>query len=524
METLPTYIELAIRLQQVDEDRYRTVASAPDGATATGTFILPFSKTEIDNFVLRVGRQRLPVRSYRSEQMAEARDFGSRLFEALMVDDVRDVFHATRAVADRSDEGVRITLCLAGAPELMNLPWEFLYERPRFLAQSIYSPIVRSLDLKQVRSPHPLELPLRVLCMISAPTGFDTLDVDHEKAKVLSALEPLCRTGWVTIDWLQRGTLRELDEAISHNPGFHVFHYIGHGGYDARSEGGILLLENERGGAQEVSGEELGLLMQDERCLRLAVLNSCEGARSSRLDPFSGVASSLVQYGIPAVVGMQFEITDEAAVAFSSRLYASLARGSSIDAALTQARRAIFAAGNDIEFGTPVLFLRGADAQLFEVFEDHQQSEVDLVRDDPQPIDEREDEDPPIEEWNEPVEEWVEPLGASTWQVPSYLAWLPRPWQELLFELRWNRREVWWRWSNRWSNRQWAGRFIVLFVLGTLVTTIFGDENTPGDRENILGTILTWIGFLGLIWVGCRAMAARFRRLRHWWTGDRGSR
>jgi len=522
METLPTYIELAIRFQKADGDRYRTVASAPDGATATGSFALPFSKTEIDNFVLRVGRQRLPVRSYRSEQMAEARDFGSRLFEALMVDDVRDVFHATRAVADQSDEGVRITLCLADAPELMNLPWEFLYERPRFLAQSIYSPIVRSLDLKQIRSPHPLELPLRVLCMISAPSEFDTLDVEHEKAKVLNALAPLCRAGWVTIDWLERGTLRELDEAISHSPGFHVFHYIGHGGYDPRSEGGILVLENERGGAHEVSGDELGLLMQDERCLRLAVLNSCEGARGSRLDPFSGVASSLVQYGIPAVVGMQFEITDEAAIAFSSRLYTSLARGFSIDAALTQARRAIFAAGNDIEFGTPVLFLRGADAQLFEVFEEHEQPELD--QHDPQPVDELEAEDSSDGGWSEPVEDWVEPLEASTWRVPTYLVWLPRPWQELLFELRWNRREVWWRWSNRWSNRQWAGRFFVLFVIGTLVTTIFGDENTAGDRETILGAILTWGALLGLIWVGFRAMAARVRRLRHWWTGDRGPR
>jgi CHAT domain len=524
METLPTYIELAIRLQQVDGDRYRTVASAPDGATATGAFVLPFSKTEIDNFVLRVGRRRLPVRSYRSAQMEEARNFGSRLFEALMVDDVRDVFHATRAVADQADEGVRITLCLADAPELMNLPWEFLYERPRFLAQSIYSPVVRSLDLKQVRSPHPLELPLRVLCMISAPSGFDTLDVEHEKAKVLNALAPLCDAGRVTIDWLQHGTLRELDEAISHSPGFHVFHYIGHGGYDPRSEGGILVLENEQGGAHEVSGEELGLLMQDERCLRLAVLNSCEGARSSHLDPFSGVASSLVQYGIPAVVGMQFEITDEAAIAFSSRLYASLARGSSIDAALTQARRAIFAAGNDIEFGTPVLFLRGADAQLFEVFENHQQPELDLVQHEPQQAYELEGEDSPDGEWSEPVEDWFEPLEPSTWQVPSYLAWLPRPWQELLFELRWNRREVWWRWSNRWSNPQWVRRFIALFVLGTLVATIFGDESTPGAPGNILGVILTWIGFLGLIWVGCRALAARFRRLRHWWMGDRESR
>lgn len=97
------------------------------------------------------------------------------------------------------------------------------------------------------------------------------------------------------------------------------------------------------------------------------MLNSCEGTRSSHVDPFSGAAASLVHHGVPAVIGMQFEITDAAAIAFANRLYASLARNFPVDAALAQARRSIFAAGNDIEFGTPVLFLRGKDAHLFDL-------------------------------------------------------------------------------------------------------------------------------------------------------------
>lgn len=101
--------------------------------------------------------------------------------------------------------------------------------------------------------------------------------------------------------------------------------------------------------------------------MRLAVLNSCEGARTSHVEPFSGVAARLVECGVPAVVGMQFEITDDAAITFSERFYTSLAQGFPVDAALAQARKAIFAAGSDIEFGTPVLFLRGADARLFDI-------------------------------------------------------------------------------------------------------------------------------------------------------------
>lgn len=510
----PIYDELNIRIQPREGNRYHTLASAPDGSTASGTFVLPFNETEVDNFVLRVGRQRLPVRSYRSAQMEEAKRFGSRLFEALMVDDVRDVFRSARAVAERSQKGLRVTLCLTDAPELMEIPWEFLYEKPRFLAQSIYSPVVRSLDLGEVPAPHPLNLPLSVLGMISSPRGFGTLDVEAEKEKLVSALSPLCERGAVTIDWLESGTLRELDEAISRNQSIHVFHYIGHGAYDKRADGGILALEDEYGEPHEVSGEELGLLLQDERGLRLAVLNSCEGARSSHLDPFSGVGSSLVQYGIPAVIGMQFEITDEAAIAFASRLYASLAQGFPVDAALAQARRSIFAAGNDIEFGTPVLFLRGADAQLFEVIDSspadryEPPSEAYLPPPEPSII----SPDPEVE----PVEHAAEQRNATpAWMKNLFgfsinLWWIPKPWRD------WLTANV----LNRFTNGKLALFFVALFILGTLVGTIFGHETASGSRQSAPATVLLVISFFGLIWVGLRVAAKRLRRLRDWWTGQ----
>ena len=133
------------------------------------------------------------------------------------------------------------------------------------------------------------------------------------------------------------------------------------------TESGILVLEDSRGQPNEVTGDDLAGYMQDEKSLRLVVLNSCEGARASHVDPFSGVASALLRCGIPAVIGMQAEITDEAAVTFSDRLYTALAQGFPIDAALAQSRRAIVAAGKDVEFGTPVLFMRVADGRIFEI-------------------------------------------------------------------------------------------------------------------------------------------------------------
>ncbi len=496
-EQVPSYDEFSIRIQPGEDDSYQVLASAPDGSTASGMFTLPFTEAELDNFVLRVGRQRVTVRGYRSAQMEEAKRFGTRLFEALMVDGVRDVFRAARGAAESHRKGLRVTMCLTDVPELMGVPWEYLYERPRFLAQSIYSPVVRSLDLAEVRMPHPVELPLNVLGMVSRPNGLATLDVEREKEKLALALVPLVERGLVTLDWLELGTLGQLDQAIGRASEVHVFHYVGHGAYDMRTDGGILVLEDSRGEPHEVTGEELGSLLQDERSLRLAVLNSCEGARSSHVDPFSGVASSLVQYGIPAVIGMQFEITDEAAIAFASRLYTSLAEGYPVDAALAQARRSIFAAGNDIEFGTPVLFLRGADAHLFDLTEPAPPELADSVA--------TELDQPPLAEFSPEYEiapangvgSYSDPPLVDDWDPP-----LPPPPESFLsrFKPRFG-------WpipkQRRVSNVQLAKWSVTAIVIGTVLVAIFGHDDPGFDGRDWADLIVT-VGSIGLLWVVVR--------------------
>jgi WD40 repeat protein len=364
---IPSYDELKLRIGRGPEGGYQLVAIGPDDSTASRGFALPFDETQLDNFVLRVGRPRRGVRAFRSSQREEAKRFGSQLFDALVAGPVAEVYLGARRVAEQNERGLRVTLYLTDVPELMEVPWEFLYERPSFLSQSIYTPLVRSLDLKTVRPPRKLTLPLRILGLVSRPQGFETLDVDREKMKLGEALSALEDAGNVELRWLERATLSELNRAIAAPDDVHVVHYIGHGAYDERTDGGILVLETAQGGPHEVTGEEFGSLLQDEHSLRLVVLNSCEGARGSHVDPFSGVASSLVEHQIPAVIGMQFEITDEAAITFAEGLYTALAHGFPVDAALAQGRKAIFAAGNDIEFGTPVLFLRAADARLFDL-------------------------------------------------------------------------------------------------------------------------------------------------------------
>jgi hypothetical protein len=66
-------------------------------------------------------------------------------------------------------------------------------------------------------------------------------------------------------------------------------------------------------------------------------------------------------------MAMQFEISDQAAISLAHEFYGAVADGYPVDAALAEARKAVFAAGNVVEWGTPVLYLRAPDGRIFDV-------------------------------------------------------------------------------------------------------------------------------------------------------------
>jgi hypothetical protein len=364
---MPEYDAIRIRLERLgpDSDEYRVHAATAIGET-TGTFTVPVSHLELENLVLRMSRPRTGVRGPGSVELQTVRRFGSDLFSALFTGAVRDLYRDGLANARLSHKGLRITLGLTDTPELMDLPWEYLYEKPDFISISTWTPVVRYLELPRSRPPIEVTPPLRVLALVSSPSDAQTLDVARERHKLEQALSEATKRGAAEIHWVERATLSELLRALRRND-FHVFHYIGHGVYDSTIGDGVLLFEDEAGKSRRVSGDQLGTMLADETTLRLAVLNACEGARASTSDPFAGVATSLVEREIPAVVAMQFEITDEAAITFADEFYAAIADGYPVDSALAEARRLIYANGNETEWATPVLFMRVPDGRIFDV-------------------------------------------------------------------------------------------------------------------------------------------------------------
>jgi hypothetical protein len=217
--------------------------------------------------------------------------------------------------------------------------------------------------------------PISVLVMISSPSDFPQLDVDAEWNRINLALGNLSRRGLVSLTRLSNASLASLQQPLRQGQ-HHIFHFVGHSGFDEQSQDGALVLEDADGRGRLVTGQDLGVMLSGHHSLRLVVLNSCEGARGSVSDPFSGIAQSLVRQSIPAVIAMQFEISDLAAITFAQELYAAIADGYPVDTAVSESRRAIFASGNDVEWATPVLYMRSPDGRLFEVGDSASRSDV----------------------------------------------------------------------------------------------------------------------------------------------------
>jgi hypothetical protein len=266
------------------------------------------------------------------------------------------------------DAGLRIRLRFSDCPELAELPWEYLYdrERNRFLCLSDRTPLVRYLEVVDSVRVVPVTPSLRILVVIANPSDLQQLDSEQEWSNVTAALSELTQQGRVEVVRLEEPTLGALHRQLR-GGNYHIFHFIGHGAFDPYSARGMLAMEDEHGRARLVAGDDLGMLLHDHRSLRLAVLNSCEGSRGDRSDPFSGTAQSLIQQGIPAVVAMQFEISDDAAITFGHVFYEAIADGYPLDAATAEARKAIYAEGNLTEWGTPVLYLRAPDGRIFDI-------------------------------------------------------------------------------------------------------------------------------------------------------------
>ncbi|MGB0383595.1 MAG: CHAT domain-containing protein [Ardenticatenaceae bacterium] len=347
------------------------VLNSPAGEPR-GAFKLPFGGAQLKSFFQMVSC------GGESGGLA-AVNFGEQLFSALFEGKVRDCLVRSLDAAERQGKGLRIRLRLNDVPELATLPWEYLRDPvgQNFLVLSDQTPIVRYLELSATEQPLELVRPLRILMVIANPLDLSPLDAEDEWQKVQKALEALQHRGLVEIHRLASGTLAELQNQLRKDE-YHILHFIGHGipsspnvrggkmGAAGGRRGGLAFVD-EKGFSDLVSASKLATLLHDHRSLRLVLLNACDAGRAAVDNPFAGTAQRLVQQGLPSVIAMQSAVSDEAAITLTHEFYQALAIGRPVDAALAEARKAIFTRVNKLEWATPVLFMRAPDGKLFEI-------------------------------------------------------------------------------------------------------------------------------------------------------------
>jgi hypothetical protein len=346
-----------------------TVLHSPAGE-ARDLLHFPFDELMLQNHLkdlqLALLRSGGAYRQLLSTEQQAVQSFGKALFDSLLHGEVRSRYDVSQTRAAQSGQGLRMKLRIL-PPELSVLPWEFLFDsrQSEYICLSTNTPVIRYVEVPQPLQPLSIKLPLRILGMTSSPQGLIQLDTKREMQRLVEATKELQSHGLIDLTWIHGQTWRDLQRQMRSGP-WHIFHFIGHGGFDRGSDEGIIALADEDGQMSLLHATELGRLLADHRTLRLVFLNACEGARGSSIDIFSSTASILVRRGIPAVLAMQYEITDRAAIEFSRAFYESLAEGYPVDASVAEARKSVsLAIANTLEWGTPVLYMRSPDGILF---------------------------------------------------------------------------------------------------------------------------------------------------------------
>jgi hypothetical protein len=299
-------------------------------------------------------------------------EIGADLYRSVFQGQVRSLLDKSRGQLEKStDLGIRLKIKLDPNDEetgaLADLPWELLCdsETEDFFALSRQTSLVRYLDVPRSSQPILFTPPLRILAVGASPHGLPPLDLAAEERD----LQELDRSSsGVEVRFLGHASAGAVRTALAGDT-YNVLHFMGHGTFDRASGEGMLVFEGEDGAPDLVSGRAFATKLRDLRSLGVVVLNACNTARAGQQgggNPFRGVATALVQGGVPAVVAMQRPISDRAAISFSTALYRHLARGDSIDEALTEGRQAIHSAKPDsFEWATPVLFLRIPEGNVF---------------------------------------------------------------------------------------------------------------------------------------------------------------
>lgn len=294
------------------------------------------------------------------------RETGAALFDWLLPPPLEAHLRIAWDRALQAGQGLRLRLSI-DAPELAVWPWELLHDpaRDHTFAISPTTLLVRFFDQAAAfgapAAPR-AELPLDLLLVLPAAAELDLTHERHSVEAVAATMPHALRVHALT------GVVTRSDLADALLLGdYDIVHFSGHGTFlDGR---GYVALNRPDGTSDWVHSGALARLAVNYSSIKLVVLNVCSSGRADDGRAFQGLAPQMVRYGVPAVVAMQYPITDEAATAFAREFYKRLIQGADagqVDVAVAYARSMLSVLFPGARaWATPVLYTHAADGVIY---------------------------------------------------------------------------------------------------------------------------------------------------------------
>ncbi|MBE2220601.1 MAG: CHAT domain-containing protein [Anaerolineae bacterium] len=329
------------------------------------------------------------ARENQLETEADNIELGEKLYETLFDPAHQSDFISIYDKAIQKDKPLLIQLEIDEIvlTEVAAYPWEFM-RTPKQPGKPIIwlatNPHI-AFSRRRIYGREPLKLQanevLRIALVVSDPPEGDLGKVEY--LTVIDTLKELANNkrfellDVIGIDKDDPAVPDKIDQITRNNPD--ILHFIGHGR--------VIRKENKDG--QDIEVGELALVddITDEPfwvnadyfCnllsskTGLVILQSCDSGTLSRERAFVGVASSISQQNIPAVVAMQYEISNSAAKCFIEAFYESFAENFHVDRAVQYGRRKITRRPsmmyNTRDFATPIVYLSVDNGKIFQLEE-----------------------------------------------------------------------------------------------------------------------------------------------------------
>ena len=283
-------------------------------------------------------------------------DYGTNLFNTFITGDIKTAFDDCYSVMEK--EGKILKLLLETDADSGKFFWELLYHNNYFLCLHPEISFARVISPKDMPVTQ-VDPPLEILLVASNPLGLEEeLNLYYERDTIKWELKNLEDSGLLRIFYTDISNAKTINDKLKE--GFHIFHYSGHG--TIIKDIPLLLLEDKKGYRKPTKVTDLQPSIVGNKNLKIVIFDACKLAPA---------AEKILQFGIPAFIGMQGKISDDTATTFFEEFYRVLGTGETIDVAFKKARCNVIAEYgiNTVDWAIPVLFLSTNNTEIFEIQE-----------------------------------------------------------------------------------------------------------------------------------------------------------